>query len=85
MEREQEFVALMELGGGSAERMAAAFRSKLPTIIARFDKAGSIKRLMGGLPAKVPATFVPFGCARALLSTFCVIASSINPFGIGCN
>ena len=47
VEREQEFVALMELGGGSAERMAAAFRSKLPTIITRFDKAGSIKRLMG--------------------------------------
>ena len=38
-----------------------------------------------GLSAKVPATFVPFGCPTALLSTFCVIASSINPFGIGCN
>ena len=26
-----------------------------------------------GLSAKVPATFVPFGCATALLSTFYVI------------
>ena len=47
VEREREFVELMELGGGSAERREVAFRSKLPTIIARFDKAGSIKRLMG--------------------------------------
>ena len=33
--------------------------------------------LVLGLSAKVPATFVPFGCATALLSTFCVISSSI--------
>ena len=30
------------------------------------------------ISAKVPATFVPFGCGTALLSTFCVIASRIN-------
>ena len=47
VEREREFVTLMELGGGSAERMAAAFQSKLPTIIARFDRAEPIRRLMG--------------------------------------
>ena len=28
---------------------------------------------------------INFGCATALLSTFCVIAFRINPFGIGCN
>ena len=47
----------------------------------------SRKQLVGitGLSAKPLVTFSPFGCRTAQLSTFCVIASSINPFGIGCN
>ena len=32
-----------------------------------------------GLSAKLLATFSPFGCRTALLSTFCVIAPSIDP------
>ena len=34
-----------------------------------------------GVSAKLLATFPPFGCRTALLSTFYVIALEINPFG----
>ena len=37
------------------------------------------------LSAKLLATFSPFEYRTALLSTFCVITSSINPLRIGQN
>ena len=89
--RNQLAVCLLDAANDIACRSELAFRTtghgwSGNAKAYEFDQSANIDtKVYTGLSAKLPATFSPFGCRTTLLSTFCVIASSINPFGIGQN